>query len=229
MNITLDILFLIATAVIVFVCVKRGFLKSVIHFLKTILAFVIAYFLGAPVGKFLCEKIFLPPVRNSIYEKVNSMYGEMTAGFEPQKIIDAMPSFAMTEDVKQKLLNVEGTGEELVNTVTDSITSPIATAVSNVVAYVGVFVIAFVGLWLLAIILTKMIENVSLLDKANKILGGVLGLLIALTTLAVIASLLKLFWANEPIYADTVFVKFLGDSSLLKVFKFLDITSLLGK
>ena len=229
MNVTLDILFLIATAVMVIVCVKRGFLKSVIHFLKTILAFVAAYLLGAPVGRFLCEKIFLPSVRGSVYEKVHSMYSEMTAGFEPQKIIDAMPSFTMTEDVKQKLLSAEGAGEELVNTVTDSIATPIATAVSNVVAYIGVFVVAFIGFWLLAIVLTKMIENISLLDKANKILGGLLGLLIALTSLTVIASLLKLFWANEPIYADTVFVKFLGDSALLKVFKFLDITSLLGK
>ena len=222
-----DILFLIIAVVITLVCAKKGFIKSVISFFKTILSFVLAYLLGGRFGAFLNEKLILKPVTEKVYNTINGVYTDATAGFNADKVVESLPSFMLNDEVKAKLADAEGTGEELVNTMTATVANPVATAISNVLGFVGVFVIAFIGLWLLSIIVTKLIERITLLKTANTLLGAVLGLLIAFTVLSVVASLIKLFFADDPIYTDSILVKFLGESALLKHIKFLDITNLL--
>ena len=69
-HILADIIFLIFGIAIILICAKRGFLKSVIHFFKTILAFVIAYFLESRLAQFLCDNWIGGAVRNFIFDKI---------------------------------------------------------------------------------------------------------------------------------------------------------------
>lgn len=228
MNSIVDILFLLLTAVITFSCAKRGFIKSVVHFLKTILSFVFAYLFGGQLGIFLHDKFIAAPIREAVFEKINGLYTSATAGFSAEKVMEELPSFMMTEEIKAKLMAAEGTGEQLVNTMTDSVATPVATALSNVLGYIGVFVISMLALWLVAALVTKLIEHNRSLGVVNRILGIALGLLISLTVLSVAASVLKFFFAGDSLYANSVIVKALGDSALLDYIKFLDVTHLIG-
>lgn len=224
-----DILFLVVGVGLVLVCAKRGFLKSAIHFLKTVLAFVFAYLFGSKLGQFLCDKFIAAPVREWVYGKLEGLYTQAASSVNVDAIAAEFPDFLLSDEIKANLSAAEGSGEELLNTMTDSIATPAATVISNILGYIGVFVISLVLLWVAAIILTKLVERITFLHRINTALGAVLGLLIAVTLLFVAASVIKFISAESELYTESVIVKFFGNSALLEKLKFLNIGNLLNK
>ncbi len=224
-TILFDTLFLIAAVCIILVFAKRGFIRSVIHFFKTLIAFLAAYFLGSKLAQFLCDTWIGGAVRNFIYDKINAIYQSTTETLNAESVIESMPGFLMTEEMQAKLHAAQGSGEELVNSMTDAISSPIASLFSNILGYVGVFLIALVLLWIVAAIVDKLVEHLALINTANILLGGLLGLIVAFVILSAIASLMRFFLADSAIYTDSVIIKFFGESPILKTLKFLDLGS----
>lgn len=224
-----DILFLVVGVGLVLVCAKRGFLKSAIHFLKTVLAFVFAYLFGGKLGQFLCDKFIAAPVREWVYGRLEGLYTQAASSVNAEAIASEFPDFLLSDEIKENLSAAEGSGEELLNTMTDSIATPAATVISNILGYIGVFVISLVLLWVAAIVLTKLVERITFLHRINTALGALLGLLIAVTLLFVAASVIKFISAESELYTGSVIVKFFGDSALLEKLKFLNIGNLLNK
>ena len=222
-NAIADLIFLIVGVVIVLICAKRGFLKSAIHFLKTVLAFVIAYFWGGKLAQFLSERWIFGSVYNFVYDKINGIYQSTAGQMDAQAVIDSLPSFLMTEEMQAKIHAAQGSGEELVFEMTNSVSQPIASLFSNILGYIGVFILALIGLWILAAVLDKVVSHFDVLHSLNTLLGAVLGLLIAFTVLLATASLMKVFFANSYVYTESILVKFLGDGGLLSGLKFLDV------
>ena len=223
MHILFDVLFLAIGGLIIFNCYRRGFLRSVVHSLKTVLAFVFAYFFGTMLGSLICEKLVGPPVREWVYGKLEALYASTAGSLDAESVMAEFPSFLVNDDLREKLNGMQGSSEELLNTMTDSIATPAATVISNILGYIGVFVISLVLLWVAAVILTKLMERITLLDRINKILGAVLGLLIALFVMFAISSVMKLFFGNTDLYTDTLLIEAFGNSSFLNVFRFLNI------
>lgn len=224
-----DILFLVVGVGLVLVCAKRGFLKSAIHFLKTVLAFVFAYLFGSKLGQFLCDKFIAAPVREWVYGRLEGLYTQAASSVNAEAIASEFPDFLLSDEIKANLSAAEGSGEELLNTMTDSIATPAATVISNILGYIGVFVISLFLLWVAAIVLTKLVERITFLHRINTALGALLGLLIAVTLLFVAASVIKFISAESELYTGSVIVKFFGDSALLEKLKFLNIGNLLNK
>ena len=224
-----DILFLVVGVGLVLVCAKRGFLKSAIHFLKTVLAFVFAYLFGSKLGQFLCDKFIAAPVREWVYGRLEGLYTQAASSVNAEAIASEFPDFLLSDEIKANLSAAEGSGEELLNTMTDSIATPAATVISNILGYICVFVISLVLLWVAAIVLTKLVERITFLHRINTALGALLGLLIAVTLLFVAASVIKFISAESELYTGSVIVKFFGDSALLEKLKFLNIGNLLNK
>lgn len=228
-HVIVDILFLVVGVGLVLVCAKRGFLKSAIHFLKTILAFVFAYLFGSKLGQLLCDKFIAAPVREWVYGRLEGLYSQAADSLTAESIAAEFPDFLLSDEIKANLSAAEGSGEELLNTMTDSIATPAANVISNILGYIGVFVISLVLLWVAAIVLTKLVERITFLHRINTALGAVLGLLIAVTLLFVAASVIKFVSAESELYTGSVIVKFFGDSALLEKLKFLNIGNLLNK
>ena len=233
-HIIADVLFLLVGVGLVLVCAKRGFLKSAIHFLKTILAFVFAYLFGSKLGQFLCDKFIGAAVRDWVYGKLEGLYSQAASSVNAESIAAEFPEFLLSDEVKANLSAAEGSGEQMLNSMTDSIATPAATVISNIIGYIGVFLISLVVLWIGAIVLTKLVERISLLHRLNTALGALLGLLIAVTLLFVAASVIKFISAESALYTESVVVKFFGEAVLLEKLKFLNIgnawfADLLGK
>ena len=220
-----DLLFVLIAAVLIFACAKRGFIKSIIHFFKTLLAFVAAYLFGGQLAAFLCDHWIGGAVRGFVYGKIDAIYQGAAGSLDADAVIESMPSFLITEEVQAQLHAAQGSGEMLVNSMTDSISAPIASLFSNVLGYLLTFVIALIVLWIAAALLTKLVEHISLLHTLNVVLGCVLGLLIAVTVLLVLSSIIKFFFADSALYTESVVVKFFGESFLLKTLRFLDVGS----
>lgn len=222
-NVIADLIFLIVGVAIVLVCAKRGILKSAIHFLKTVLAFVIAYTLGGKLAQVLSDRWIFGSVHRFVFDKINGIYQSTAGNMNAEDVIESLPSFLMTEEMQAKLHAAQGSGEELVLQMTDSVSRPIASLFSNILGYIGVFLLALVGLWILAAILDKVVSKFRILNSLNTLLGAILGLLIAVTVLLAAASLMKVFFASSYVYTESVIVRFFGDGGLLNGLKFLDI------
>ncbi len=213
---------------LILVYAKRGFFKSLIHSLKTVLALVAAYFLGGKLAELLNDAFIFKWIRGGVFDKVNALYLQASDSLTVQNLSSSFPSFIMSEEVKMKISTAEESGEALVNTVTDAIASPISNVISTVIGYVLVFVLALIALWIAAGLLDKLVEHIPLLNTANVILGALLGVVLAFALLFAVGSVLRYFLAGTELYAKSIIMKFFGESSVLDSLKFLDIGNLLG-
>lgn len=222
-NTIVDVVLLAIAALIIWRCTANGFIKGLLRSARVLLAFVIAYFLGNPVGAFLYKSLFYNPIYKFVYGKVDGLYQGASGTLTGEEVLNKFPDFLNDGALAEKLNAIESTSEDWIESVSQSIASPFATVVSNLVAYVLVFVLALILLSIVIKLLDSLVSNITVLDRINKLLGCVWGILLALAACLAIASLIKLFFADAPIYADSVVLKFFGESALLKIFGFLDV------
>lgn len=97
--------------------------------------------------------------------------------------------------------------------------STFSVVLSYVVVFVGSLVLLTVATWFVG----ALIERVVLVRALDSILGGAVGLIIAVMALFVAASVMKHLPASQEIYAQSTVVKFFGDSSFLDSIRFLDV------
>ena len=113
MNYVIDFIFAAFAIITVIVFAKRGFFLSLLKFFKLLLAFIAAHLWGDSLGKFLSDKIFYTPIRNSIFGKINKLYEGATEAFNVEAATNAIPKFLRTDAFMQKLNSFEESGEAL--------------------------------------------------------------------------------------------------------------------
>lgn len=217
-----DWLFLGFGISIIAICAKRGFLLTLLKFFKMILSVLAASLLGSKVGVLFGEKIFNPIIRRSVYEKVNGIYESTAEEFGSKVSADVLPKYLQTDAMREKLDALEGNGEELVNSVTDTVSGAISSVVCGIVGFVLTFVLAFLLLSVAYIVIKNMRSSCQTFGVADSVCGGILGFVFVFAVLLFAGSLLKFFLGNQPLYTDSPIVKFFGESSLLDSLKFLD-------
>lgn len=210
-----DGIFIVIAAVLVIAYAKRGFIKSFIRSARLILSILAAYFWGSAVGGLLCEKWLGAPVRQFVFDKVNGLYQGAADAFRVENVKESLPSFLLNDSMTAKLDALEGSGTELVEQITDTVATPVATLLSNILGCVLVFVLSLVALSVGAWLLEKVISHITLLDTANTLLGLAWGILVAAFVLFSLASLLRIFLADSAVYTESVIVKFFGESKIL--------------
>ena len=222
-----DVVMVIFALVITLIYTFRGFLKGIVQLFKTLIAFLIASMFGARVGDILYQRFFFNAIRNFVFQRVNGVYTGTVDSMNLEAVTERIPDFMMTEQVKANLASVDGSGEQMVNSITDAIASPAANTISGVVGYGLVFLAALIVLSLVAIILTKMIEKIKVLKAANTLLGALFGFLISFLVLCVFSSAVKALMGESDFYVNSQLMKYLGDSALLEKIRFLDVSKLI--
>ena len=222
-----DVVMVIFALVITLIYTFRGFLKGIVQLFKTLIAFLIASMFGARVGDILYQRFFFNAIRNFVFQRVNGVYTGTVDSMNLEAVTERIPGFMMTEQVKANLASVDGSGEQMVNSITDAIASPAANTISGVVGYGLVFLAALIVLSLVAIILTKMIEKIKVLKAANTLLGALFGFLISFLVLCVFSSAVKALMGESDFYVNSQLMKYLGDSALLEKIRFLDVSKLI--
>ena len=94
------------------------------------------------------------------------------------------------------------------------------TEICNSIGYVFTFVLSITLVRFAARVLTALLDRIKLIGTLNRVLGALLGLLMAFAFLMVIASVFKAFFSGNPLYEDSRVLKFLGEKVLpsVKVF-----------
>ncbi len=224
----LDIIFLAAGVLIVFINAKRGLFLSLLKFCKLMLSIGAAYLWGGALGRWIGEKLLYSPLRNWIYGKVNAVYLASTEEFSVEAAQQAIPQFLLTDQVKEKLSALEGSGEMLVNSVTDSASSSLSGVVGAVIGFVAVFLLAFLALTVVYVLLKGLKKKFKLLGAVDTLFGALLGLALTCILFFVASSIIKFFFGESPTYTDSVIVKFFGDATLLEGIRLFNINDWLS-
>lgn len=216
-HILLDILFVAVGVLIIVICAKRGFFLTLLKFFKLFLAFGAAYLWGGAFGSFLGEKFLNAPIRSSVFGKVNEIYLNTAGSFDVESAMEAVPDFLLTDSLRAQLQSLGGSGEELVNSITDTVAGSLSSVVCSVLGFLAVFLLAFLALTIVYVFVKHFKDKIPIIGVADSIMGGVLGLALAWMLLLVVGSLLKVFFGNSELYTESAVVKFFGDFNGIKM------------
>ena len=197
MNILIDALIL---AIFVFTCIagyKNGFVKTVISFLKNIIALVFAVLFSSRVGLFLYDNFF-----KSIFEKITLDRfaewlgvdgGNLDIGpllnAEHSEFLKYVENLGVDIDTLAEKYNEYGdkTGELMA----EYIAQPLGMTVSKVSAFILIFVVAVLLINVVGFIIGKIVK-LPILNATNKFLGLVLGVVLGVIFVFVFVSILDL-------------------------------------
>lgn len=210
MNYLLDGLLLAIVIFTVFIYYRRGFVKAVLGFGKTLLSFVCAALFGTALGNLLAEHYFNGKLTETVYNTLyNLCAGE--GGLDISKLADSMPeSLRMLAtqcgcDVDAVIASYTdaATVEARLTDIATQIALPISGVISKLIGYALVFVAAYLVLLLVAFVLEGVAE-LPVLRTFNHLFGLALGLVCA-----VIFAFIFVFVARAVLY----FVIASGDAS----------------
>ncbi|MBR6558706.1 MAG: CvpA family protein [Clostridia bacterium] len=197
MSLVLDLIIIVNIVVILVGGVKRGFIKSVMSLITTIAAFFFAWFLTPLVSVFLQNKVFSGAISSSVEGTLKSLLTSNSDGYNVSKLFEDNPdAFSTLLDsfgADRAALAADYGGnasatDSVISSMADTISSPIVILVSNVVAFVGLFIIAILLLKLLTAVI-DLFSRLPVIRGANRVLGFIFGLIMALVTSVILAKL----------------------------------------
>lgn len=224
-----DICALVIAAVIVFTCARKGFFLTILSFFKFLLSVLAAYFFGGKLGAVLGNAFINRSVYDSVYQKFNAVYVSASGSFSVDSIRNAIPKFLQTDDMMAKLNGLEGSGAELVESMSKTVADALSTVICTVVGAILMFLLAMLVLTVVYVVLKAIKSKFRLLGIADSVLGAVFGCLISCLVLMLVGSLVKLFFGSSDAYAASRVMRFFGDATMSDFFSWLNIDKWIDK
>ncbi len=187
MNLLLDMIVLALIIGTVTYYTKRGFLKSVLGFGRTLLAFLLARIFGPKLGELIADKALGNIIAEKIYTIFTSLFDDAVESFDlstlfqqaPDTFVDLVERFGGSmSTLEMQYGDMTAATRENLMELSQSIATPITTSLSNVIGYFLVFFLVFLLLWACSGLITKIFE-LPILTQVNHILGFFLGILFA--------------------------------------------------
>ena len=172
MSYILDGALLLVIILTIFVYYKRGFVRAVLGFGKTLLSYICAAAFGRLVGGYLAEKFFDKNITDIVYNTLE----KNNLGDKMEKIPAALRAVAEKCGVDVDSLISGADGQEWVLEASEKIGGAISYVVSIIAGYILVFVVAYLVFLLGAFILETLVE-LPVLRTLNRLLGLCLGCL----------------------------------------------------
>lgn len=175
MNYILDGALLLVIALTIYVYYKRGFVKAVLGFGKTLLSYICAVAFGRIVGGYLAERFFDENITNIVYNTLE----KHNMGDQLEKVPESLRVVAEKCGVDVDSLISNASGQEWIREASTRIGIAISSVVSVLAGYVLVFVVAYLVFLLGAFMLEALVE-LPVLRSLNHLLGLCLGCLCAI-------------------------------------------------
>lgn len=224
-----DICALVIAVGIIFSCARKGLFLTVLSFFKFLLAVLAAYFFGSKLGALLGKLFINEAVYGSVSKKITKIYETATGTFNADSITEAIPRFLRSDALTEKLNGLSGSGEELAESMSRTVSDALSAVICTVVGAILMFVIAMVALTIVYAILKAIRSKFRLLGLADGILGALLGCMIAALALMLFSSAVKLFFGTTDAYNASKLVRFFGDATLNDIFGWLNIDRWIDK
>lgn len=212
MEIILDVGICIVMFLSIFVCYRRGFLRSVFGLLSNILAIIISSWLGSFLSNLIYDNFIRDKVVDSVSESIAGAVGSQTQSVEtaannlPDYVNTILGLFGYTTDSLNSGINnaVETQSLNIAQAV-ESVIAPIIMAIMTIILVIILFII-------IRIIFGKLIKLADIVSRApvirtvNKIFGGLLGIvngfIIVYFITAVVSALIPLITGGNITYEE---------------------------
>ena len=178
----IDIILMLIVAISMFIGFKRGFFKTVIDMLSTVLAFVITYFAYRPVANIINKKFIMPKITELIKNIItsNGTVNNIAKMFSEKKsfFLNIINRFSNLEKV-ESYYNTIKESDKAVDKVSEYMAAPISSTLSRAISIVGVFIIAIVVLKIVSMLIGLTL-HLPVLKQADGLLGLIFGTVIGL-------------------------------------------------
>lgn len=198
MSIIIDFILIIIGVSAVITGYKNGLMKTVLSFARSIVALIVAYAFTPYLSSVFYDSFILGRIADGIEKTVDSL--SLNGGeYDFQKLLEDAPKVLSQMldkyDVSFESLNtfVSGmteTGEAAVRQISEFISSPVATVISNALAFIIIYAVVYFALF----IVSKLIEAIfkaPILKTADKVGGLALGVVNGLFVLWVLSMVLS--------------------------------------
>ena len=232
MEYILDLIFIALAVVMIILGAKKGLIKALLDGLSTIASGIIAYILATPVAKVIYDAFVRGIVKSeflkglndsgtdfgSISEKVNALVNELPEG---ALAIASKFGFDVNGAISNVVSSAPDSNESLVETLMTNIGDNIFLTITEAVTMIALFIIVSIALTFVIRLLNKVVKKLPVIKQANKLAGGLLGLVKAVVIIFVVSTVL-VFVQNEelaPMINSSVILKVVNDiNPLLNIF-----------
>lgn len=235
MSLVFDLIIIASAAFAIYRGVKRGFVKSVMHFASLIIAVVCVFAFTEPLANWLDDQFVGSQVSQTVETSITTIVdsGSEKSGLEtvftdpPQSFSALAERFSCTiDDLHEYYTETLSTlsPSEAISKLSDKIAESTANAISTVIAAIVIFVAAMLACALITLILDTLCR-LPVLKQLNKILGIVFGVASALLSACIVASisvgLINAFSAirsdifNDSVITNSVILKFFYNNDLI--------------
>ena len=196
MGYVLDILIVAVCVVFIVVGAYRGLIRSAAHFLGAVLAACLASALGGPLAQWVFDTLFRPALVERIGESLAS-FGSGDTLAAVQQVLSSLPDFIL------RALEQAGVTDVTIASSLANQSSQAASAIADALSpvFVGFLkVLAVIVLFFLLMMVVRALAGVlstafhlPILRQVNALLGGVLGLLLAVVSLWILLAAVQVF------------------------------------
>ncbi len=210
MSFWVDLLLIVIFALVVFLAVKRGFVKSILSVAAWFISFLFASEVCSPVAAFLYHNFFSNRVSAFIEQRLPETLNDDSAIYYAERVAENIPEFlkraAMSINVDiDSLANYFRTSVDskagLAQDLTDRLAYPLCTALlSAAIFFATFFVMIFIARFIVNAV--SGLIKFSILGTPDAILGGALGLIkgaLLIVVLAIAARILAEVWGSPSI------------------------------
>lgn len=195
MGLILDLILILTFVFTVIFYTHKGFIKSCFGLCKYIIAFGVAYLFAPQLSQIFFDTFMYDNVNASVYKWMSDILFNSDGQLNIQDFVNQIPQFisnllksigvslsSFVADNGNDIIN-----EELLTSISSSVSASIAEFLSDAVAYVSIFLLSVIILTISVFILDK-ICKLPVLKQLNKTLGFIFGIICAMiNTMAVCA------------------------------------------
>ena len=209
----------------------RGFIKSFITFMKSVLAIFLAYLFNAPLAKGLTKWFFGDMSRGWVKDLMLST--ETEGGYALYEIFNGIPNWfvkvSVTHGIDKDTVNyyfVEKNPASLekVEELSAPLGDALAMLISTVIAFIAIFIVIEIVLVFVGALLNKLSE-LPVWKAVNIVLGALIGALISAAIAWILSSIIVFIYDfganyypkafNHEVIEKTVLVEFFGNLPFL--------------
>lgn len=236
MSIIIDILLVVIAVSTVVTGYKNGLVKSVLSFVRSVVAALVAYAFTPYLAPMFYDSFILKKIADGIEKTVASL-AKTSEGYDFVGLIEEAPKVlsqmlekygVSIESLNEHVSGMTETGDVAVRSISEFISAPVATVISNSLAFIIIFAAAF----LVLLVVSKLIELIfkaPLLKTADKLGGLVLGAVNAAVVLWVLSIVISYAvtalgavapeWFGANVVEDSIILQFFSKINPLQIIK----------
>ncbi len=232
MSLAIDAIILFGAVIIIWRGAGRGFIKSIMGLITSVVSFIVAYAYTPVLSSVLKEKYFTDGITNGIFETLKSLALDTETDLFnldrlavdlPAPFVSILDRYNVNIDAfAEEIRGITGCGENTVYSYAQQIAAPTSQIIANCVSFLLLFFAAFIVLSILTWILNA-IFKLPVLSQANSFLGLIFGaaeaILFSFVISVVLSALVSSLGSIDPnlfgkdVLADTRICRFLLDNN----------------